>query len=357
MEIKKKKVVSFFKKTIKIANQATDLLVNINLKHPTVANVSAVGLRLANSVLDHFEVDSGLDYSQYASLNFHHYRGFVKSLLIPKYVKTIKDRIAVYDIDGKELILTDNVFYHQKSINSKEILNAIAAMVPTNKKHFLLTAEYDDWWRNNEIIVSEDEIKNIFNTEKSRELNEHIQKFLDKGYNRSVIFLGKPGTGKTSIIRYIIDTSNKRSLRLTEKVLICLSEGSVRMILDLIQPHIVVIDDIDRIGSLNLSVLEEIAKRTPIFIASVNSMDNFVDNAYTRPGRFDEIITIDRLDDEVIDSIIGPGLCEEIRNRLVNLPIAYLNEFKKYREVLGLERAIANIDNLVLRNETVKKKE
>jgi hypothetical protein len=190
-----------------------------------------------------------------------------------------------------------------------------------------------------------------------RELRERIDKFLAAGVSRSYLFAGPPGTGKSVCIRYLAGSLGLTSLRVDLTVL---SDhygyhadhaitNSVETLAKLLQPDMMILDDIDRVKSSGrlLHFLEFAAREFKLVLASANCTQQMM-GAALRPGRFDEVVTIDKLDREVLESLVD-GCDSELLDRLSALPIAYVAEFVKRRAVLGHDSASAELEDLVKR--------
>jgi len=129
---------------------------------------------------------------------------------------------------------------------------------------------------------------------------------------------------------------------------------NVRAIIDLLHPSAVIVDDLDRMEHPEriLSQIEEVRHHAKVLMVSVNKVKK-LDAALIRPGRFDGYEHIEKLDEEVVDRLIGEDVPEAVAAKLRELPIAYIDAFKVRREVKGLESALASVEDLVSRRELV----
>lgn len=67
--------------------------------------------------------------------------------------------------------------------------------------------------------------------------------------------------------------------------------------------------------------------------------------AAVRPGRFDDIVRVDRLDPVVLRTLLAADA--DLHERLATLPAAYVVEFATRRRVLGREQALVELDELI----------
>jgi hypothetical protein len=184
-------------------------------------------------------------------------------------------------------------------------------------------------------------------------LFESLQPFLRKGHPRSVLLHGEPGTGKSHVMKHVSRLAGGLSLRVKARDLDRLD--SIGNIIQLLCPNAVLIDDLDRIDRPEaiLSEIEVVRGTCGLLMVSVNRLAG-LDPAVLRPKRFDEVIHLESLDPEVIDTLIGPDVPPDIRSCLRVLPVAYIGEFHLRCEVLGMEAALKSVTSLVERNELVR---
>jgi hypothetical protein len=160
-------------------------------------------------------------------------------------------------------------------------------------------------------------------------MTSYFQKFLDSEINRSVLFYGPPGTGKTTLVRMLVRKLGLKSLRLSADELSTLDTNTICEAIRIFKPNCIIIDDLDRAGMTDSSMLElfEFFKRSVKFVFSTANKTDSMDPSLLRPGRFDELIPITKLDDRVILDMLGPEF-EKDFELVKDWPIAYINEYK-----------------------------
>lgn len=203
-------------------------------------------------------------------------------------------------------------------------------------------------------MLAIDSLTSARSSERGDDLHAKLKQYNDAGYTRSALLVGVPGVGKSHLMRYVSKLAGGYSLRIRCAALENLS-GITRAI-DLLRPSAVLIDDLDQLehpGKI-LSEIEEIKHNAKIFMCSVNDLTK-LDPAVLRVGRFDEKITLTKLDDGVVSTLIGDDVPKEIEDQLRELPIAWVDEFHVCRKVEGNKAALEKVKEMAGRhNEIIK---
>jgi ATPase family associated with various cellular activities (AAA) len=196
----------------------------------------------------------------------------------------------------------------------------------------------------------------IVATTQMRDLRTRMAAFLAANEPRSYLLAGPPGTGKSMAIRWLVHDLSLSSVRIDLSVLARLHGShspalatSLETLLRLLRPRAMILDDLDRVAvTTGLLTFLELAQRTcQVVIASANSVDKMM-GAALRPGRFDDIVKVDRLDPDVLKKLVDDDAL--LFDRLAPLPAAYVVEIVKRMRVLGRATALTELDELVKRS-------
>ena len=125
---------------------------------------------------------------------------------------------------------------------------------------------------------------------------------------------------------------------------------NIEYILDFAKPEILVLDDIDR-STLQpddmLKLLEYAKKYCRIVISTANTKGSMI-GAMLRAGRIDDHLLIEKPDPEIVREMLDEEdrNNDEIVNRMVNWPIAYISNYIDIKEVFGAQQAKMEIDKI-----------
>lgn len=126
------------------------------------------------------------------------------------------------------------------------------------------------------------------------QMADRCNKFIPAGISRRVLLYGPPGTGKSTMARKLSSLVGAgRTLRVDAETIEEAPHHAVERMLRLLRPTVLMLDDIDRAeGSKYFLALIENLNFVPLIVGSVNTLTK-LDPALLRPGRFDEVITVE----------------------------------------------------------------
>ena len=257
------------------------------------------------------------------------------------------DIVAIYDRydNGNVLILAEK---HRH----KEILQFLGdKKIEELDSQYLSLDEINTAQNASQLILAPFKLRTIA-SKRSEEFISEIEKSFAKGFNRSFMFYGLPGTGKTTLSQTIVDHFKFRTLKIRPK-------DSLKLpyfveILDLLKIEAVILDDFDQIEMTDdlLEFLEIINNKVKLTIGIANILEGF-DPAVLRPGRFDEVVKVEELEESTIKDVLGE-LSDTYLDKVRQWPIAYIKELVK-QYWLNPEKVEDKFNDLQLRIDNLKK--
>lgn len=192
-------------------------------------------------------------------------------------------------------------------------------------------------------------------SKRASEYSGYLKKCIDAGVSRSVMLYGPPGTGKSTMARTIVDNLGLRSFRIRVEDIGHLETSTIFEAIDMFEPDAVILDDFDRSSeqSALLETLEYFQRHVKLVLATVNHK-NRLDEAILRPGRFDELLQVKKMDDDVLLSVLG----EEHKDAyeiVKEWPIAFVQEYVKRLRFMSAEEATESVIELANRVKRLKK--
>jgi len=247
------------------------------------------------TVHDHYFAQQILPHvEEFAEKSVFHQYNQLTDLVCLKF-KTSTGFFYLYmigNVDGHGGHNYDSFFAHEKDCNYKSLLNLL---FDKHDNRLYISVDEED----NELVCSTlDHQTNqddyILDQHMFADLKEEINRFKERGKQRSYLLNGPPGTGKTTFCLELSSKMSGRILKIDSSIFIRLTSMSVRSVIENLDADFIIVDDIDRINSSDLPAffycLEAIKnyKRKPTLLATCNNIRE-MDLAIIRPGRFDDI--------------------------------------------------------------------
>lgn len=214
--------------------------------------------------------------------------------------------------------------YCSKSADIEQITNFLVnEKLKTLNTNFLSCNATSNWSGDSFELYCED-IRNI-PSKRCDEFCEYMKNCIEKKINRALIFYGPPGTGKTTLSQSIVHQMGFKTLKFRYQTGI--NFHTLKFVINVFKIDAVIIDDFDQVSDSEqmLEFLEMLKEKTKLVIGLVNSLKKF-HPAILRPGRFDQIVKVNFLEEQVIKELLG-NLFTEYGIKVKYWPVAFINEF------------------------------
>ena len=210
---------------------------------------------------------------------------------------------------------------------------------------------------NRKLVFTADEPKVVFEVDddfhplpsaKASEYAAYLKRCLDAGVPRSVMLHGPPGTGKSTTARTLVENLQLRSFRIRVEDVAGLENSTLFEAITIFEPDAVILDDFDRAHgqAALLETMQFFKRHVKLVVATVNDKNN-LDEALLRPGRFDELVLIDKMDEGVVRHMLGEY--EDGYDDVKDWPIAFIEEYCQRRRFMDPSEAAASMAELARR--------
>lgn len=121
-----------------------------------------------------------------------------------------------------------------------------------------------------------------------------MSRFTKKGIRRVLALQGKPGTGKSTLCQNVAKQMGGRCMVITNEFISNANRENWQDLMRIMKPDVVIIDDIDRVQSRQLSMSLYMFEdgegyAVPLTLMTTNDI-NSTPEAFRRPGRIDQLV-------------------------------------------------------------------
>lgn len=119
------------------------------------------------------------------------------------------------------------------------------------------------------------------------------ERYIEMGVRRCICLQGKPGTGKSTLARTVAKRLGRRTVKMTASAFQRLHFTQWKILLCMISPEVLILDDIDRIDDLEeyLDRFEDAYYHVPLTLFTSNDLKK-LPGAFKRPGRIDQLLEL-----------------------------------------------------------------
>ena len=332
------------------------------LDKPNIFKFVNAGINLSDSIVKAFSIDASYFFDNWTTVVPPLLGNFFRSKIGKYYVKKVSvtyndcDYVYFYRIDDVIFALLGN----DKSAGEIKVLKSDMEKASEILRKFiweddLMKIDIDNDDEEDEDSSAHYSISKydwpIVFTKLVKDHSDVIDKFISKGVNRSILFHGEPGTGKSTLAVSIAKYMKLKTLKIDAPHLFRVNFTSL---IDILKPDAIIIDDIDMMNSNydEMRTLELFKKKCKLTMLTVNEAEELGERML-RPGRIDKVTYIDRLDEENVKQIIGNENMD-VFDTLKTWPIAYILEFLNISKALSKKDALASVKELQNRIDKAK---
>lgn len=368
-----KKIIYGTRKTIEIASSIASTILNVR-DNPKLLDKASVGVTFLNmgiNIYDELSKINTTDPRTFYSSGEYYKLPYTLERTVFKFVRKPETLISNGSIALKRAWLLNHEIFWIKTENNRE--SPYCKMSDKNK---IVSSIGKMLWEHNGttnvlldkeggLIPSDETLSfKVIETNSMQELEKRVINFMKKDEVRSYLLEGPPGTGKSSAAMYLIKKLNLKSLRTSLTSIYggdwqqqANAAPNLDILLAALRPEMIIIDDIDRahMGDQQMLKLFETArKHCKIIMATCNNKNSMI-GAMLRVGRFDDHILFDYLDTEVVQKMLDED-DQDIAERLSRWPIAYIQNYKTVKRVMGRKQARFEIDDMEARILQIQRK-
>lgn len=351
------------KKTFRMGYDIFSAVVPV-IEKPTPLNFVKAGFTIGKIIVDDLEIwtEDYFDETWQLFYNENFTQIILKALHNKPYkiIRTSDETLLIHIVDidnirfgyllNTKVGKVDRIYVKGDAlVRAKEIIKAELWKTMKNSNIILRATKTIPTAYEMSVSLEVDDTFDAIPSKRADEYSQYLKKCIDAGVTRSVMLYGPSGTGKSTIARTIVNNLGLKSLRIRVEDFGRLETSTIFEAIDIFEPDAVILDDFDRTNEQNslLEVLEYFQRHVKLVISTVNNK-NKLDEAILRPGRFDELIHVKQMDEDVVRSILGDKH-EEDFELLKNWPIAFINEYVKRLRFMNHDAAKRSVKELASR--------
>jgi len=371
--VRRKKAFAGIKKAIDIASSVSSTILLLRDK-PRALDYFSIGTTLTNTGLKIYDEISRINVSdprKFFNAKTHYTIPYTLEKTVYKFLDNVElllksDKISLY----RGYLLNHEIFWIQNDqVKEKPFCKAEEINDVIDTIGYLL-------WQHNgsdnimldkggHLIQSDESLDfEVVETNAMKALEKRLISFKNDGTSRSYLLEGPPGTGKSSAAIHLIRKLGLKSLRTALSSIYGnnwreqgKADTNLDVLLRALKPDMIIIDDIDR-SHMNdqemLKLFETSRKYCKIIMATCNNKNSMI-GAMLRVGRFDDHIEINHVDVEVIQGMLDEEDAD-LAERMVYWPIAYIQNYKTVKRVMGRKQARSEIDDMEARIFEIERK-
>lgn len=272
----------------------------------------------------------------------------VSMYLLPNKMEIAAREGSMYWDNGKKVI-----YYNTHFTKKQQIIDCLAQELFNTLNSQCMVLQDNNMDKQKPVISLVPYVLNTMPSKLSGQLETYLKKSRELNIPRSVMLYSSPGTGKSIVAATALTSLNLKTLKIDNfnKV----STDFIQMLVKIFNIEAILIDDLDHMNindnSMILDFLEKVRRDVKIIIATVNSTKAF-HHALLRPGRFDKIIYVSAMDEEVVKKVLGADLIQYF-DRVKDWPIAFVNELalsSRIETTVSLNEIIDHLQKRVGKN-------
>ncbi len=180
-------------------------------------------------------------------------------------------------------------------------------------------------------------------SDQGRWVLDRVRKFEKAGFGRGILLYGEPGTGKSTMGKFVAQSLQDRALVVGSGSLPHASSLVINFVKHL-KPNAIIIDDIDRIKNVEslLNFIDTIRRKVKILVVTANEIDR-LPAAVLRAGRFDDHIEVTP---EITSEHFIRNIPVDLRDEVRHWPVAFIQELENRINILGEEEARSEFELL-----------